>query len=75
MVTQVDKDQKLKMIPTKPEGTKGQEGAENLRPLLGAKLKKDSDKKTLIIDLDETLVHSSFSPIDNPDLMLRVSEI
>lgn len=29
-------------------------------------------KKTLILDLDETLVHSSFKPIDNPDIVLPV---
>eukprot|EP00834_Sanchytrium_tribonematis_P002088 NODE_58_length_28395_cov_1.465720.p17 type:complete len:219 gc:universal NODE_58_length_28395_cov_1.465720:23264-23920(+) len=31
-----------------------------------------SNKKTLIIDLDETLVHASFSPIDNPDIIVEV---
>ena len=29
-------------------------------------------KKTLVLDLDETLVHSSFKPIDNPDIVLPV---
>lgn len=29
-------------------------------------------KKTLVLDLDETLVHSSFKPIDNPDIILPV---
>ena len=29
-------------------------------------------KKTLIIDLDETLVHASFSPIDKPDIIVEV---
>lgn len=33
---------------------------------------KDKDKKTLVIDLDETLVHSSFKPIPNPDIVLEV---
>ena len=41
--------------------------------MLPPKLSKDAEKKTLVIDLDETLVHSSFTPIDNPDLMLKVS--
>ena len=31
-----------------------------------------SDKKTLILDLDETLVHSSFSPFENNDIVLDV---
>ena len=29
-------------------------------------------RKTLVLDLDETLVHSSFTPVDNPDLVLPV---
>lgn len=35
---------------------------------------KDGKKglKTLVLDLDETLVHSSFSPVDNADLCLTV---
>ncbi|VDD97244.1 unnamed protein product [Enterobius vermicularis] len=32
----------------------------------------DSDKKCLIIDLDETLVHSSFKPVENPDFVIPV---
>lgn len=28
--------------------------------------------KTLILDLDETLVHSSFTPIPNPDITLPI---
>ena len=30
------------------------------------------NKKTLILDLDETLVHSSFTPFDNNDVILNV---
>lgn len=29
-------------------------------------------KKTLVLDLDETLVHSSFEELDNPDILLPV---
>ena len=29
-------------------------------------------KKTLILDLDETLVHSSFKPISSPDFIVPV---
>lgn len=32
----------------------------------------DKGKKTLILDLDETLVHSSFKPIPNPDYIIPV---
>jgi len=31
-----------------------------------------SEKKTLVLDLDETLVHSSFKPIPNPDFIIPV---
>lgn len=34
--------------------------------------KENDNRKTLILDLDETLVHSSFSPVDNCDLILPV---
>jgi carboxy-terminal domain RNA polymerase II polypeptide A small phosphatase len=34
--------------------------------------KKSLGKKTLVLDLDETLVHSSFKPIDNADIVQPV---
>ena len=35
--------------------------------------KKNSNKKTLVLDLDETLVHSQFEPFDRPsDITLRL---
>lgn len=40
--------------------------------LLGPQRRSDQGKKTLVLDLDETLVHSSFKPIDNPDIILPV---
>ena len=33
---------------------------------------ENAHKKTLILDLDETLVHSSFKPPENPDIVLPV---
>ncbi|GHP10697.1 hypothetical protein PPROV_000942800 [Pycnococcus provasolii] len=33
---------------------------------------EDKGKKTLVLDLDETLVHSSFKPIPNPDYVIPV---
>ena len=33
---------------------------------------KNKGKKTLVLDLDETLVHSSFQPVDNVDIVLPV---
>ncbi len=40
--------------------------------LLPPKEKEFEDKKTLILDLDETLVHSSFVPFENNDIILNV---
>ena len=40
--------------------------------LLPQKPSEFSDKKTLILDLDETLVHSSFVPFENNDIILNV---
>lgn len=43
------------------------------RKLLPDKTDKFANKKTLIIDLDETLVHSSFRPFNRkPDLSLKI---
>lgn len=36
------------------------------RTLLGPMRGEDQGRKTLVLDLDETLVHSSFKPIPNP---------
>ena len=38
--------------------------------VIGPQLHEDRNKKTLVLDLDETLVHSSFKPIPNPDYIL-----
>ena len=40
--------------------------------LLPPKEKEFDNKKTLILDLDETLVHSSFTPFEKNDLILEV---
>ena len=45
---------------------------ENKEPLLPLKEKEFQDKKTLILDLDETLVHSSFTPFEKNDIILDV---
>ncbi|XP_076448486.1 carboxy-terminal domain RNA polymerase II polypeptide A small phosphatase 1-like isoform X2 [Babylonia areolata] len=42
------------------------------RYLLPPVLKQDVDKKCVVIDLDETLVHSSFKPISNADFIVPV---
>lgn len=40
--------------------------------LLRTMSRSDRGKKTLVLDLDETLVHSSFMPIKNPDFVVPV---
>ena len=40
--------------------------------LLPQKSSEFHNKKTLILDLDETLVHSSFTPFENNDIILNV---
>lgn len=41
-------------------------------PVIGPLQARDAGKKTLVLDLDETLVHSSFKPISNPDYIIPV---
>ena len=41
-------------------------------PLLGELSAKSTNKKCLVLDLDETLVHSSFKPVPNPDMIIPV---
>lgn len=40
--------------------------------VLGPIAPEDANKKTLVLDLDETLVHSSFKPIPDPDYIIPV---
>lgn len=69
MVTQVEKG---KSVPHMPTNMKYIPPSADQKVLLGPKWEKDADKKTLVIDLDETLVHSSFKPISKPDIILEV---
>eukprot|EP00887_Chlorella_sp_A99_P000730 scaffold5.g730.t1 len=41
-------------------------------PVIGELLPEDAGKKTLVLDLDETLVHSSFKPVPSPDYIIPV---
>ena len=44
----------------------------NRGPLLPPALPQHRDKPCLVLDLDETLVHSSFKPVPNPDYVIPV---
>lgn len=73
IVTQVDPGQTVPHMPKKQQARQEVPAATGEEaPLLPPKSSRDYDKKTLVIDLDETLVHSSFKPIDNPDMVLSV---
>ncbi|KAK2077750.1 hypothetical protein QBZ16_004597 [Prototheca wickerhamii] len=41
-------------------------------PVIGPPAPADIGKKTLVLDLDETLVHSSFKPVAAPDYIIPV---
>ena len=41
-------------------------------PYLGDQSEQNKGKKTLVLDLDETLVHSSFSPVLNADIQMKI---
>ncbi|XP_064598080.1 CTD small phosphatase-like protein [Liolophura sinensis] len=58
-------------VPPAPEenGTVGNTGEKYLLPPV---LHQDMTKKCVVIDLDETLVHSSFKPISNADFIVPV---
>lgn len=42
------------------------------KPFIPPQVEGDRGKKTLVLDLDETLVHSSFKPVPNPDYVIPV---
>eukprot|EP01026_Neomeris_dumetosa_P008155 TRINITY_DN1256_c0_g4_i1.p3 TRINITY_DN1256_c0_g4~~TRINITY_DN1256_c0_g4_i1.p3 ORF type:complete len:340 (+),score=55.98 TRINITY_DN1256_c0_g4_i1:306-1325(+) len=54
------------------EGKGMGDGEGGLQYLIGPIKEEDQDKKTLVLDLDETLVHSSFKPVINPDYVIPV---
>ncbi|KAF7321330.1 FCP1-like proteiny domain-containing protein [Mycena kentingensis (nom. inval.)] len=51
-------------IPVGPDG--------QLKPLLPPLAPEHAGRKCLVLDLDETLVHSSFKPIPSPDFIVAV---
>ncbi|XP_067006909.1 phosphatase Herzog [Anabrus simplex] len=68
-----------RQAPKSPKGPAGSEGrcSPPLSPgsprfLLPSVRHQDMHKKCMVIDLDETLVHSSFKPINNADFVVPV---
>ena len=63
------KTQGTKLPPgaTRPKTLKGAHG------MLGPQPERSRGMKTLVLDLDETLVHSQFNQIKNPDYVIPVN--
>lgn len=55
------------------DGTSDEEELSESGGLLGPKHPENTKKKTLVLDLDETLVHSSFKPVPNPDFIVPIT--
>ena len=51
---------------------KNKKGIDNLNNNNENNLAKNDNKKILVIDLDETLIHTSFQKIENPDLKIQL---
>lgn len=64
----VDVDTSSRRSSVSSEGSYIQEDA-----LLTPRLPEHRHKKTLVLDLDETLVHSSFKPVPNPDFIVPIT--
>lgn len=55
----------IRKLEIPPPPHKGKPFLPHMKPAL-------KGRKTLSLDLDETLVHSSFTPVDNPDYIIPV---
>lgn len=70
LVTQVQYGHSRPYIPNNIDINFVDASRENI--VLGPQKENDKGKKTLVLDLDETLVHSSFQPVSQCDLILPV---
>jgi RNA polymerase II subunit A small phosphatase-like protein len=46
----------------------------NVEYLLPPQKPKDIGKKTLVLDLDETLIHSVFKPVEDADIIIKIPD-
>lgn len=67
---QQEQQEKIEMEPRQSMSTKN--APAGTKWLLPEKLPKDKNKKCLVLDLDETLVHSSFKPVPNADFVISI---
>uniref|UniRef100_A0A061SIS4 Carboxy-terminal domain RNA polymerase II polypeptide A small phosphatase n=1 Tax=Tetraselmis sp. GSL018 TaxID=582737 RepID=A0A061SIS4_9CHLO len=65
---EADAKEKVSFVPQRPLHAPSFKGEFVIPPLSD----QDRGRKTLVLDLDETLVHSSFKPVDKPDHVLPV---
>jgi len=63
---------KAQSMPVQEAQTIENQAVEHAVPLLGTPREPDKGKRCVVIDLDETLVHSSFKPVPNPDFIIPV---
>lgn len=70
LVTQVQQGADVPQLPM--NGAGGGIRPPPVKALLGPLTEAERGKKTLVLDLDETLVHSSFKPIPNADFVISI---
>ncbi|EGZ24410.1 hypothetical protein PHYSODRAFT_311407 [Phytophthora sojae] len=68
----LDKKAQGKSSPPKPKAAAASGTIELRKSVLPPLAPDDANKKCLVLDLDETLVHSSFRPTTNPDYIIPV---
>ena len=71
LITQVAQGQHIN-VPVTSEAEHQEHSKPSKRKILRPQSPRSQGKKTLVLDLDETLVHSSFKPPNDPSLILNV---
>lgn len=71
-LAQQQQQQKATPSKTQAKTAAGRNAVELRKSVLPPLSPQDAGKKCLVLDLDETLVHSSFKPTQNPDYIIPV---